>query len=193
MKTETDELIRRLKRNDSVAAKKLIKLYESTIKHIALVIYDRYRLPDIEEVFEESKQIFLILAATDFDNTIATFNTYINHFLHAGMVARFRPASRWLVRNLPLRSNVKVATAEDIVTMQDRKEVVRKLNNYMWMKLDDRELDLVVNHMVEGVSRRKIAERWRVSPTRVEQVYRRVVSKLKVYLRSVGVEGMEDI
>jgi len=194
MKENTQELIEKLKRNDSGAAEELLRLYESTIKHTAKVIYDRYNLPDMEEVLEEARQMFLILASVDFDPSVSSFSTFMGHYLHARLVLHFRPMAREYSRTTKAPRNLVSEDGADRASIDfDRREVVRKLQSYMWIALNEKELDIVINHMVGDDSRRDVAKRWGLSPTRIEQIYHRALKKLKTYLREEGIEGMEDV
>ncbi len=86
----------------------------------------------------------------------------------------------------------KMYVDSDPVCEGERAEVCDKVIEYIEEHLNERERDIFYG-IVDKTPRNSIAKKYRVSFTRMKQIHHKIIKKLRAYLTSIGIGGMNDI
>ena len=198
----TNSLIDSIRAGDHKAATELVELFAPLIGRVVSTIYYRYnKLIPVDELITNARQLLVYLAGVEYKkNTekgfIAHFPAFARAQLHARMVQMFRPSANYRRRALRLvdfTPQENPETAYDKMVHEERVELVRQINDFMWRTFNERELDVIINHVIGGVPRPRLAERYNVSIMRMKVIHKAAMRKLKDFLTSIGINSLDDI
>lgn len=192
-----NELVDSIKNGDSTAVKELLGMFLPLIHKTCGSLYRRYNgLIPIDDLIYNGKHLFVYLVCMEYDPLGgAHFPQFIRTHLHARLTQYCRPIVDYRKRVTELDDRIvdKQQGPRDKLYKAERENIIRRINNFMWATFNDRELDIVINHMIKGVSRNKLRIEYGISKIRMRVIYRRCQEKLRNFLKKIGIRSMKDI
>jgi hypothetical protein len=148
----------------------------------------------MEELILNARSLLLYLVVMEYDETKSRLPHFLKTHLHARLVQHIRPIISYQRR----RTTIGTKTGDfrlpsDNLARKEREKLLREINNFMWRHFSDQELDIIINHIIGGVPKTYIADRYNVSPTRIRQMQDQCLYRLKCFLKTQGVRAGSDI
>lgn len=192
-----NELIVSIKCTSSPSAvKELVQMFTPLIRKTCSSLYQRYGgLVSTDDLIKNARPLLIYLACMEYDMTSNVhFPGFIQTHLHARLVQYCRPVIAYRKRVMELKDTVTEEVDPRLeIYKADKERVMVQINTFMWKTFNDRELDIVLNHMINGVSRDTLAIRYGISKMRMKHVHKRCQEKLKIFLLKFGIKSCRDI
>lgn len=188
------ELAAQIKNGDVVAAKELISIFNPLIRKTCSTLYIRYhKLVPMQDLLTDGASILVYLVGVEYDlNGAAHIGRFIKTHLHARLVQMYRPIMRNRCVEEELDKNGDYLK-EDSINKEMVEDTIEALNEFMWNTFNEKELNVIVNHVIYGNSRNTIAEMYNLSYVRMKQIHMNTIKKLRKFLQSRGIYSIRDI
>lgn len=189
-------LIRGIKEGDATSSKEMLRMFTPLIRKTCAIIFARYNgLVSMEELLNNGNQLLIYLAGVEYKpDGKAHFPYFIKTHLHARLVQMFRPMVAYRKRAVPLEDYIQdERSMANIMHRADIQELMPRINDFMWKKFNEKELDIVISHMINGISRDQLALKYGVSNMRMKTIHKRCITKLRKFLATFGIKTREDI
>ena len=110
------------------------------------------------------------------------------------MTQMYRPSVTYRERSVEIKNNIKDNNLpSDNIENVEMRRLIDKVNNFMWKTFNERELDIVINHIILGHSRASMALKYHVSAMRMKTIQERCMKKLKAFLHKNHINSIQDI
>ena len=189
-------IIKRVRDCDIDAIKELLDYFGPLIYNTCKALYNRYGgyIP-MEELVENSRHILLSLTILEYDpHGKARYPYFIKTHLNARLTQLYRPILAYKSRAISLRDNDHIVPPPyDKMYEDERIKILGNLTQYICAHFNEREMDIIYNHIEKGVPRTKLAEKYHISAMRMKHIHKRCINKLKQYLEAIGIKSIQDI
>lgn len=193
------ELTVLIREGNSKAAKELIEIFNPLIRKTCKTLYIRYnRLVPMQDLLADGASLIVYLAGVEYDpNGPARIGRFMKTHLHARLVQMYRPIVRCKCHEVELKGDWGYTPVNVRISIEQQKEnvehILTSINEFMWNTFNERELDLILNHIMNDKSRDGLARRYHVSNMRMKQIHKKVIKRLRNFLSSRGINSMKDV
>ena len=189
-------IINKVQNGDIEAIKYLLNSYSPLIYRTCQTLYNRYGgLVPIIELVENAKHLLLSLTILEYKTDgKARYPHFIKTHLHARLTQIYRPVIAYRSRAVELKENIYIPPSHyEEIFKEEREKTCEALYQWMNTNLNDRELEIVYQHMCKDIPRTHLAKLYGVSATRMKQLHHRCLEKIHKYLELLGINSMKDI
>ena len=189
-----DSIIFGIRNNDQKSAEELICRFHPLIITTCLRIHSRYSgFIEMEEMIKTAESLVIYLAGVKYDPTRkVAFSYFLQKHLHAGLVLYYRPTAKY--RSLVNNDTVDIHKIyNNSAIRKERRKVVRQINDFMWHTFNQRELDLMVNHVINDTPRKIMIQKHNMNVNQIKYLKRKCLNRLRLFLGTLGIRNVEEI
>jgi len=183
----------KLRDGDTKSAEELVVLFNPLILKLSCIIRNRYGSFQLEEIKEQARVFFLSTTILEYEvNGKAKYPYFIKRKLHAKLVQYYRPLSKErlvvLYEDTPDTRNI-----EDDICKEELHKLHCKLLQYIRLAFTSREKEIINKCMCKNIPRSKIAHKYHTSKQRVINIQKHIITRLRMFLYTIGIKKYEDI
>lgn len=193
---QIQEVIKGIKLGYPKDIKQMLLWFSPLIRKTCATLYHRYNgLVSMNDLLLNGNHLLIYLCCMEYTpDGGAYFPQFAKTYLHARLVQYCRPILAYRKRATELKEYIPDEHLPMApIYKTEREAITEKLNDFMWKNLNERELDLVVNHMIKGISRNKLAAHYGVSKIRMKVIHKKCQLKLQEFLEKFNIRSIRDI
>ena len=192
------DLVTRLRNDDVTACHEFLQQFKPVLLSISKKLNLRYNnIISTEDFYENAQRLAIDLTVTEYDPIQAKLPHFLKEFVHAELVKWARPTLRYRVKSTPLNGWVNKLSdgrlPSDDMIREDKEDIIMLINDFMWDEFDDRQVDIVLNHIMGQATIEDIATKWGISERRVYHLKEECVETLKEHLGDLDIFSGEDV